>query len=162
MAIRIGRLDDSALVARRLGRIHLMLVAAPDYLARHGTPADPQDLARHICIRDTNMRGDGAWPLFDGDRLVRVPVTGHFCVNSARVARDLAIEGEGIALCPDHVVRDGIVNGRLRHVLPHLRGPELDIHAVHLPQRRMARRTRALLDFLARTLAVPAAPEHAA
>lgn len=162
LAIRIGRLDDSALVARKLGRTRLMLVAAPAYLARAGRPGSPDDLARHICIRDTNMRGDGAWPLFDNEKPARVPVSGPFLVNSARVARDLAIEGEGIALCPDYAVQASIETGRLEHVLPQACGPQLDIHAVHLPQRRMARRTRALLDFLVRNLAGSAAAEPGA
>ena len=153
LAIRIGRLEDSALLARKLGQIRLILVAAPSYLASAGRPQGPDDLTRHSCIRDTNMRGDGAWPLLQGDRLTRVPVSGSFMVNSARVARDLAIEGEGIALCPDYVVMGGIQTGSLEHVLPQLCGPRLDIHAVHLPQRRMARRTKALLDFLAVNLA---------
>lgn len=66
------------------------------------------------------------------------------------MARDLAVGGEGIALCPDYMVRDVLAAGRLLHVLCDARGPTLDIHDVHLGQRRLARRTRALLDFLAR------------
>jgi DNA-binding transcriptional LysR family regulator len=108
VAIRIGRLADSALVARKLGQIRLMLVSSPRYLARAGRPETVDDLSRHACIRDTNMRGDGAWTLYLGDQLTRVPVSGHFLVNSARVARDIAIEGEGIALCPDYVVQASI------------------------------------------------------
>lgn len=153
VAIRIGRLDDSALMARKLGQSRLMLVASPKYLARAGRPETLDDLTRHACIRDTNMRGDGAWPLYQGDQLTRVPVSGRFLVNSARVARDIAIDGEGIALCPDYVVLDSIGRGDLEHVLPQACGPQLDIHAVHLPQRRMARRTRALMEFLASNLA---------
>lgn len=153
VAIRIGRLDDSALMARKLGQIRLMLIASPGYLARTGRPESLNDLTRHACIRDTNLRGDGAWPLTEGGQMHRVAISGPYLVNSARVARDLAIEGQGIALCPDYVVQAGIEKGDLEHVLPHVCGPQLDIHAVHLPQRRMARRTRALMDFLARNLA---------
>lgn len=162
VAIRIGRLDDSALMARKLGQVGSVLVASAGYLDRHGRPSRLADLAAHACIRDTNMRGDGAWRLVDGDTLVRVAVTGNFMVNSARAARDLAILGEGIALCPDYVVQASIAEGRLEHVLPDVRGQLLDIHAVHLSQRRIARRTRALLDFLARNLAgSPALPPEA-
>lgn len=158
VAIRIGRLDDSALIARRLGQIDLLLVASPGYLAQAGRPGSLDDLSRHACIRDTNMRGDGAWPLGRGGQPARVAVSGNFLVNSARVAHDLAVAGEGIALCPDYVVRESIAAGRLEHVLPDLRGPRLDIHAVHLAQRRLARRTRALLDFLTRNLATSLGP----
>lgn len=152
LAIRIGRLEDSALVARKLGLIRLVLVASPSYLERHSPPAAAADLADHICLRDTNMRGDGTWPLTEGGRLHRVAVRGTFLVNSARMARDLAIEGEGIALCPDYVVDEDLAQGRLIHVLPDACGPALDIHAVHLGQRRVARRTRALMEHLARAL----------
>jgi DNA-binding transcriptional LysR family regulator len=157
VAIRIGRLDSSALMARKLGRIRLMLVAAPGYLGRAGRPEALEDLTRHACIRDTNLRGDGSWPLFQGERQTRIAVHGPFMVNGARVARDLAIAGEGIALCPDYVVQGSIADGRLEHVLPQVCGPQLDIHAVHLPQRRLAKRTRAFLDFLGSALAGSAA-----
>lgn len=158
LAIRIGRLEDSALVARKLGQIGLMLVAAPAYLDREGRPETLAELAHHACIRDTNLRGDGAWPLVGDGTLHRIPVAGRFLVNSARAARDLAILGEGIAFCPDYVVQHSLSEGVLEHVLPQVRGPQLDIHAVHLAQRRMARRTRALLDYLAQNLAVSLAP----
>jgi DNA-binding transcriptional LysR family regulator len=67
-----------------------------------------------------------------------------------RMARDLARDGEGIALCPDYVVRDDLADGSLEVVLPRHCGPELDIHVVYLSQRRLSQRTRALLDFLGR------------
>lgn len=152
LAVRIGKLDDSALMARRLGRMSLVLVASPGYLRNRGHPATPDDLPGHSCIRDTNMRGDGSWPLIDGGQERRVRVTGHFLVNSARSARDLALADEGIAFCPDHVVRDDLDRNRLVQVLPHIRGPRLDIHAVYLRQRRMTRRSRDLLAFLVEAL----------
>jgi len=149
LAIRVGRLDNSALIARKLGETALWLVAAPDYLRRYGAPRRLDDLRSHDCIRDTNLRDDIGWPLMEGGELRRIPVTGRFLVNSARAARNLAAAGEGIALCPDHVVRGDLGRGRLVQVLPEATGPMLDIHAVYLSGRRMARRTRAALDFIA-------------
>jgi DNA-binding transcriptional LysR family regulator len=157
IAIRIGKLDDSALVARRLGRTRLLLVAAPSYLDARGRPVDVEDLARHNCIRDTNLRGDGAWPLMQDGELRRVAVSGTFMVNSAQVACDMARDGEGIAFCPDYVVREDLAEGRLENVLPRHCGPELDIHAVYLSQRRLSQRTRALLDFLSTEAEAPSA-----
>jgi len=152
VAIRIGRLGDSALVARKLGETSLVLVAAPAYLDREGRPKALSDLSHHVCIRDTNMRGDGAWPLIEGDEMQRIAVAGPYLVNSARLACDLTVAGEGIALCPDYVVRADLASGRLEHVLPDIAGPRLDIHAVYLGQRRLARRTRAFLDFVAEAM----------
>ncbi len=125
LAIRIGRLDSSALMARKLSEIRLLLVASPSYLADHGTPGRLADLPVHRCIRDTNLRGDGNWPLTEEGVLHRVGVTGHFLINSARLARDLALRGEGIALCPDYAVRDDLRSGKLTHVLPQVCGPGL-------------------------------------
>ena len=152
VALRIGKLDSSALVARRLARSTLLLVASPDYLARRGRPEHISDLSGHGCIRDTNMRGDGTWPLSEGGTTHRVAVSGQFMVNSARITRDLAIHGEGIALCPDYIVRDDLASGRLQRVLPGVEGPQLGIHAIHLDQRRLARRSCALLDYMAEHL----------
>lgn len=150
VAVRIGRLDNSSAMARKLGKSTLVLVAAPLYLARSGALATVDDLHRHACIRDANLRGDGAWPLMENGELRRVQVSGRFVVDSARVARDLAVSGEGVTLCPDYVVRDDLAARRLARVLPNVSGPTLDIHALHLGQRRVPRRTRALLDFLAK------------
>lgn len=148
LTIRIGRLDSSALIARRLGRTALMLVASADYLSRKGAPRSVEDLGGHDFILDTNMRDASGWTLTDGGELRHVQVHGRFLVNSARAARNLAAAGEGIALCPDYVVRDDLEERRLSTVLPGVSGPSLDIHAVFLRGRRMPRRTRALLDYL--------------
>jgi DNA-binding transcriptional LysR family regulator len=152
VAIRIGRLDTSALIARKLGQTSLLLVASPAHLDLAGRPETLDDLARHTCIRDTNMRGDGAWPLTLDGQMHRVTVSGPYLVNSARLARDLAVEDEGIALCPDYMVQADLDAERLKHVLPQVGGPQLEIHAVYIGQRRLARRTRAFLDFVAGNL----------
>lgn len=150
-AIRIGRLADSALVARRIGTTGMVLAAAPAYLARHGRPERVEDLARHLCIRDTNMRGRDGWPLSVGGEMRHVAVSGGFLVNSARMVRDLCLAGDGIAFGPDYVLGEEIGAGRLERVLPEVQGPSLDIHAVHPGGRKMSRRLRAFLDFLAAT-----------
>lgn len=144
LAIRIGRLDAASLVARKLGETELLAVASPEYLHSAGEPATAEDLLAHDCIRDTNMRGGPGWPLGEGGGLA---VTGRFMVNSARAARDLAVAAEGIALCPDYVVREDLESGRLRHLLVDLRGPKLPINAVYLQGRRPPRRLRALIEF---------------
>lgn len=148
LAIRIGALADSALVARRIGATSFLLVAAPDYFRVHGVPQNPDDLAQHQCIRDSNMRSDGAWPLHDNGAPQRVTPRGRFTVNSLTAARDLALAGEGIAYCPDYLVADALADGRLVALPAQFCGPPLPINAVHLPARQLARRTRALIDHL--------------
>ncbi len=150
LAIRIGLLPDSALIARKLSETSVLLVASPEYLARRGEPEILGDLLRHDCIRDTNMRGHGGWPLSDGQVVTVVDVQAGFLVNSARAARDLCLAGQGIALIPDYAVSEDLATGRLRRVLPGHAAPSLDIHAVYLGGRRgVPRRVRAFLDFLA-------------
>ncbi len=148
LAIRIGRLENSALIARKLGETALLLAASPGYLARRGVPERVADLTAHDCIRDTNMRGGTGWLLSEGGTEVRVPIGGHYLVNSARSARDLCLAGEGIMLCPDYVLGDDLAEGRLVRVLSESVGGALDIHAVYLEGRRLPRRTRAFIDFL--------------
>jgi DNA-binding transcriptional LysR family regulator len=148
---------NPALVARKFGSTKLLLVAAPSYLARMGRPAALKDLSGHLCIRDTNLRGNGAWPLMQSGVVQLVAVNGPFVVNSPRMAHDFARDGDGIALCPDYVVHNDLIEGALETELPQHGGPELDSHAVYLGQRRLSHRTRALLDFLAREPALSGA-----
>lgn len=145
LAIRIGTLSDSALIARRIGVAQFLVVGTPDYLSRHPAPRRHEDLADHQCIRDSNMRQPGAWPL--GEDL-RVPIGGRLTVSSLAAARKLALRGHGLAYCPDYLVTDDLAAGRLTALPAPFVGPQMAIHVVHLPLRRMPRRTRALIDFL--------------
>jgi DNA-binding transcriptional LysR family regulator len=149
LAIRIGRLDASGLIARRLMKTELWAVAASDYLARNGAPAAPGDLTRHNCICDSNVRGSGAWHFTRNGRTCKTTVRSNFLVNSAKVVRDLAIAGDGIGLCPDFIVAPDIEAGSLVRVLPGHRSRILDISAVYLESRHMPAKVRMLLDYLA-------------
>ena len=148
VAIRIGRLTDSSLIARRLGYTRLLLVANQAYLDRCGHPQTIADLQHHNCIRDTNSRSTTGWVLSENNETSQVSVRGNLLVNSARMARDFSRSGEGIAQCPDYVVQSDIEQGKLVHVLSHCRGLLLDIHAVFLETRHMPKHVRAFLDFL--------------
>lgn len=145
LAIRIGALGDSALIARRIGAARFLIVGTPEYLARHPAPQRHEDLLHHQCIRDSNMRTPGSWPL-GGEN--RVPIGGRLTVSSLAAARKLALRGQGLAYCPDYLVAEDLAAGRLTALPAPFAGPEMAIHLLHLPLRRMPRRTRALIDFL--------------
>lgn len=149
LAFRIGTPDMSALKQRRLGQIRSRLIAAPAYLEQHSAPTCPADLARHVCILDTNRRTAGRWVLNGpkGEETVTVP--GRFHVNSARVARALALEGQGVAFCPDFVLGDDIDSGRLVNLLPEYQTAAIPFSAVWLETRTLPRKVRALIDFAA-------------
>jgi len=144
LALRIGRPEVAVLKLRRLGEIEGILVAAPDYLARAGTPAAIRDLAHHACIIDTNRRQPTRWAFDSGES---VAVTGRFFVNSAQVARDLAVAGEGIAFCPRFVLGDALATGRLVQVLPGVASGKTPLNAVWLEGRTLPRKLRAFIDF---------------
>ena len=149
LAVRIGQLEDSSLLARRLSTIALCVVASPAYLAEHAPPEHPNDVLDHACIRDSNLRAGHAWPFSLNGQTKRIAVSGGFIVNSATAVRDLALRGEGLGLCPDYAVATDITEGRLVRLLEAYAPEELGIYAVFSEARRMPARTRAALEHLA-------------
>ena len=148
LAFRIGAPPATAIVARKLGEIRSLVVAAPAYLARHGQPAQPADLAGHACIVDSNRRDGARWRFRGPDGAeVAVSVAGRFTVNSARVARDLAVAGEGIAAAPDFVLTGDLDAGRLVPLLSGWEAPPIPLSAVWLEGAMLPRKLRALVDF---------------
>jgi DNA-binding transcriptional LysR family regulator len=154
LAIRIGALVDSNLVARRIATNRRVLCASPAYLARRGTPATAEDLAAHECLLLTGAQGrQDVWRMTDHNgREVAVRVSGRFESNYGEVLRDAAIAGLGIALHSTWHVVDDLRAGRLKQVLPQYRIAESGIWAL-MPQRRLVPlRVRVFVDFLAEKL----------
>lgn len=150
LAIRIGAMEDSSMISRRLATAEMWVVATPDFLRSHGTPQVPGDLANFNCIRDTNMRAGQAWPFTVNGQSQRIAVDGKFLVNSATATRRLALGGHGLALCPDYVISADVAAGRLIRVLADFAVPALDIRAVFLNPRHMPVKQRMFMDFLSR------------
>lgn len=150
LAIRIGELDDSSLVSRRIAANRRVLCASPGYLRRHGAPATPDELAQHNCLLlfDSHRRRDH-WHLRRTDGAeAEVRVTGRLESTLGELLRDAAVAGEGIALFSYWHVAADLREGRLQLVLPDWTIPETGIHAV-MPQRRFVPpRVRAFVDFL--------------
>ncbi|EGD57868.1 putative transcriptional regulator [Novosphingobium nitrogenifigens DSM 19370] len=151
IAIRIGPLRDSRLRARKLGHSRMAVVASPEYLARHGEPATPADLADHACLRFSFRRSIDSWPfLIDGETVPMV-VRGPFLGNSGEVVRLMAVAGGGIARHARFHVGADLAAGRLVEILkPFNPGDGEDIHALYVGHDRLAARIRAFLDFLER------------
>lgn len=157
LAVRIGALEDSNLVARKIATNRRVLCASPDYLARHGTPQAPDDLERHECLVLVGSQGrQDVWRMSDHNgREVAVRVGGRFECNFGEALRDAAVGGLGIALHSTWHVCDDLRSGRLRQVLPACSVAESGIHAV-MPQRRLVPlRVRAFVDFLCERFAEP-------
>lgn len=150
IAIRWGRLPSSDMVARLLGRTRQVVVASPDYLARHGEPRHPGDLRGHLRLGWNYQRAVPHWPFLVDGRRVDVETDHAVRVNDGDAMRRLALHGTGLARLSLYHAWDDLVAGRLVPVLEAFNTDELEpIHAVYLGKPdRLPPRTRAVLDFL--------------
>ncbi|OJH38884.1 hypothetical protein BON30_21935 [Cystobacter ferrugineus] len=149
LALRIGQLGDSSLMARRLAPCRMVACASPEYLQRHGAPESPEALARHDCLYYTATAGPGRWRFVRKKREHVVQVTGGVIANSMDLLRVLAVSGRGIVLGPTFVLGADLASGRLVPVLDGYELPALTIHAVYPPGRNVPAKVRAVIDFLA-------------
>jgi DNA-binding transcriptional LysR family regulator len=148
VTVRIGVLADSSLIARRLAPARRVLAAAPDYLARSGTPETPEDLAHHRCLTYGHMAAVHRWQLVRRGETVAVPISSSLCSNNGEVLRAAALAGNGITNLPTFIIGPDIAAGRLQIVLPQNPPTELAIHALYAPNRYLAAKTRVFIDFL--------------
>ena len=147
-AIRIGELSDSSLVSVRLGDNRRVVVASPAYLARSGTPAHPDDLARHDCLSLDPQRG---WVFSDPDtpgQTRTIKVSGRFECNDGTVLHDWAVGGIGLAWRSMWEVEQDLASGALVSVLDRYAAPPTGIYAVFPQNRRLPLRVRLLIDYL--------------
>lgn len=148
LALRLGRQPDSSLVARKLGEMSWDMYAAPAYLARHGEPAVPRDLAGHECLRSLLEEQNQTWELRCGSDTQRVGVAGRLTANQAELLFRLAAAGLGIAALPAcEQVREWIAGSGLLRVLPAWRLAPVPLYAL-TPTRAPSARARAFLDFI--------------
>ncbi len=152
VAIRVGPMRDSRLVARKIAKGGAMVVASPAYLERAGTPRTPEDLARHNMLGFTFTRIVEGWPFLDGKGgIVSVPPRGNAQVSDGEAMHTLALAGLGLARLAEFQVRADVAAGRLVPVLEHLNpGDAIDVHAVYVGgSGPLSARIRAFVDFLA-------------
>ena len=148
LAVRIGVLADSSLVASRIGTNHNVLVASPDYLGQRGAPSTPRELADHPALVYTLSSTGAEWSLTRDGRTETVSVVGPVRANSSLALLTLARQGLGIARMPRFVVDDDLANGRLEQVLPDWSLPAQGIHVVTTARAHQPAKTRAFVDFL--------------
>jgi len=151
VAVRIGKPADSSLIARKLCDARIVVVAAPDYLARAGTPQRPEDLAGHECIIDANFRDPLNWR-FGGERpgeTSTVTVAGRVRFSNGEACLKAAEAGLGIARMPSFIAGLHLREGRVVRLLADREEPALAVYALYPPARHLALRVRALVDFLA-------------
>lgn len=150
LAIRFGgRLGDSSLVARRLGRVSVGLYASPAYLDRHGRPEHPDQLTGHSCLHYSLTADGRSWQMSRAGQTVRVALAARLEANSSLALRAAVLGGAGIARLPGFVVGEEVRRGALEAVLPDWRFPELNMYAVMPGRRYVPAKVHAFLDYLA-------------
>lgn len=155
VVIRIGSLEDSRLIARKLEQVYLQPVAAPAYLAQYGTPQTPESLNHHNCLTYTNVSLREGWLFYDQSGAERrVQVRGQFCANNGEVLRDAAIAGLGIVCLPDFEVKTALLNGTLVPILPDYTARPVTVYAVYPSRQFLPEKTRVMIEFLIHELQV--------
>lgn len=151
VAIRIGKLKDSTLVARKLGESRRVLCASPSYVEHNGMPSHPSNLERHDCII---FVGERSWRLRNGRKDVRISVSGRFDTNSAEMATRAALDGLGIALRSLWDISDDLKAGTLVRILPDYVVPtEMSIYAIYPPGHFVSPAAKAFVMLVERKLA---------
>lgn len=150
LAVRIGRLADSSLIARRLCEIRRVVVASPGYLKKHGIPACPEDLVNHDGLRYTNMPRHQFWQFgTPGGRAVSPEVPDRLTANNGALLAEAAVDGLGVTLQPTFIIHRQLADGSLRTILDDHPIPSEAMYAVFPPGRYQSRRVRVFTDFLA-------------
>jgi len=143
-AIRVGYLQDSNLLARRVGPIYGKLVASPDYIKAYGSPETPEELAAHQAV----MQGTEAWQLMDGDKIITVRPQGRFKADNGTALVAAAAAGLGIAYLPNGLTHELLATGALVPVMTRYPPPPAGIYVIRPPGQHPARKVRVLAELL--------------
>lgn len=157
VAIRMGRLQDSSLMSRRLCKLQRIVVAAPAYVERHGAPVTPQDLHRHNCLMwEGPLDHLNHWPFLIGDRLQEVAISGSFRTSDGTALFQLCTAGVGIMRLAEHLALPALRGGQLVQLLPQYQAQDdTAIHAVFLPERQLVSRIRSFVNHLVEAFREP-------
>jgi len=149
VAIRFGELEDSSVVALRLGTTVRHVVAAPKYLRTRTVPADPTDLKLHDCVMLNAKNNETDWDLVNGRRKVRIRVSGSISSHDTNSISTFVNWGHGVGLLPSSYCDDAIAGGRLVRLLPNWASPRIPVFAVYSSRKFLPLRLRVFLDALA-------------
>ncbi|MYM68639.1 LysR family transcriptional regulator [Pseudoduganella sp. FT55W] len=155
VAIRMGPLNDGSFRARSLGRSRRVVVAAPSYLQRHGTPVVPDDLVRHHCLNFNFRRSLDEWPFIINGHTTQLTVSGGIMTNNGETMRQLTLDGLGVSRLGMFHVYEDIKAGRLVELLANYNAGDVeDINIIFSSQRHLPLRVRAFIDFMVEKLRI--------
>lgn len=143
-ALRVGYLQDSSLIARRVGPIYGKLVASPDYISAHGFPETPDEIITHHAL----MQGTETWLFRDGEKIISVQPQGRFKADNATALAAAAVAGLGIAWLPDCITYDYVTTGALIPIMTRYPPPTAGAYVVRPPGRHPSRKLRVLTEML--------------
>jgi LysR family transcriptional regulator, regulator for bpeEF and oprC len=149
LAIRIGPLEDSTLIARKIGNSPRLVLASPDYLVKHGRPKKPSDLSKHDCLLFSLQKSPDLWffnSVQQGDESVRV--SGRLKASSPDAICDATVQGLGISVMCEWYVREQVKQGRLKVILEDYRPTTYDIHAVYPERKFVPQKVKHMIEFL--------------
>jgi DNA-binding transcriptional LysR family regulator len=146
LAVRVGELPDSSLVAVRIGTVRRVVCASPDYLERRGTPRKPEDLAAHDCVTFSALGASDTWQ-FPGGHEIRVH--SRLVVSTAEAALDAAVCGVGLTRLLSYQAAAAVQAGKLAPILRKFEFAPAPVHLVYTRERRLSGKLRAFLDFAA-------------
>jgi DNA-binding transcriptional LysR family regulator len=150
LAIRIGHLSDSSLIARKLGSVATVLCASPAYLEANGAPQTPRELAAHNCLVYTHAVRHNVWHFVDRDgKEEAVRISGRFLANNGDALLSHALKDAGILLTPEFITDKALRNGRLLRLLPEYVTQRAPVNAVYPHSRYVSAKTRTFIDFVA-------------
>ncbi|SNT30903.1 transcriptional regulator, LysR family [Noviherbaspirillum humi] len=171
-AVRGGELMDTSLIARRVGVINFITAATPSYLARHGMPQHPRDLAQHRCVNFFSPKTGKTydWDFRRDDEYIVMPMRGGIALNDSNAYVEAGVAGLGIIQMADYLVSKYVDTGRMVQILPDWRSDPLPIHVVYPQNRHLSAKVRVFVEWVAELFAanphmhigtapgVPAAP----
>jgi DNA-binding transcriptional LysR family regulator len=155
IALRVGQLEDSSLISRRLAECTFQVVASPQYIKKWGTPSQPADLMQHNCLIYGDSKINRGWPFrtLSGESIT-VKAKGSFSCNDGSLIVDAILSGLGIGFGPSFLYRKHIEEGRLQLLLSDYNQTPTAISALYPLNRNLSRRIRILIDYLSERLSV--------
>ncbi|MGD8569797.1 MAG: LysR family transcriptional regulator [Gammaproteobacteria bacterium] len=149
IAIRIGELPDSSLIAKRISPCRYVVCASPNYLKQHGKPETPDDLTQHNCLLFQFWDAPNQWQFLSRDnQFINIKVQGEIVSNNSLALRKIMLSGGGISMAPTFLVGDDIINGRLVPVLTDYHIKPISIYVVYPHRQYLTAKARAFLEFL--------------
>jgi DNA-binding transcriptional LysR family regulator len=150
LAITTLPVPNSNLIIRRVGSVRLVVCGSPDYFARRGVPGNPDDLAKHNCLKYAFSSWGSEWRFESPDGQCAIHISGNMEANSVNALKQAAVLGQGLILAPDYLVADEVKLGRLISVLTEFYSPELAINAVYPHRQHLSTNVRSFLDLVSK------------